>query len=79
MGREDLLHWLIAEGIRRDSYVFSGDFGSETYVLRESPAGWEVFYSERGHKRSHREFASESDACEYFRNLIDTDGSVRLR
>jgi hypothetical protein len=63
--------------IRRDAYDFSGDFGSEAYVLRESPEGWEVYYSERGQKRSHREFSSEDEAGEFFRALIVNDVSAR--
>lgn len=79
MDRTALLDWLVEEGVRRDAYDFSGDFGSETYVLRETSSGWEVFYSERGQKRVHREFVSEEAACKYFRSLIDTDASARQR
>lgn len=75
--RTALLDWLVAEGVRRDAYDFSGDFGSEAYVLRAAASGWEVFYSERGQKRALREFALEEAACEYFRSLIDTDASTR--
>ncbi|ALJ13699.1 hypothetical protein LH19_12535 [Sphingopyxis macrogoltabida] len=77
MNRPALLEWLPTQGIRRDAYDFSGDFGSETYVLRECPKGWEVYYSERGQKKSHREFSSEHEAGEFFRTLILNDASTR--
>jgi len=58
--------------------VFQGS-SDECYCLKDTPSGFVTFYSERGKHVSEREFAAETEACEYFLQWVLHDSSVRRR
>ena len=63
---EELKKQLDAIGVPDDLYsLLIGGFPNEAWCLIKNEDDWEVYYSERGNKRGARQFASESDACEY--------------
>ena len=45
-------------------------FPNEAFCLARNDTGWEVYYSERGHKRDPIQFEKESAACEYLYNEL---------
>lgn len=48
-----------------------GGFPNEAFCLIEIEDGREVYYSERGKKNGIKQYASESEACEYmYKKLI---------
>ena len=68
---EELKNQLDAIGVPDDLYsLLIGGFPNEAYCLIKNENGWEVYYSERGNKRGTRQFASESDACEYLEERV---------
>ncbi|MEU5726368.1 hypothetical protein [Micromonospora sp. NPDC047738] len=76
--RADLEIVLPREGFAPDSYRLPGGIGAnECYVLDLGPAGWEVYYSERGVKGSLRVFRTEGEACAYFLELLRRDLTTR--
>lgn len=75
MNRTQLIASLKSLGVRDDAYSLDGT-RDEAYCLDHSSAGWTVYYSERGLKSGMRLFASESEACEYLKLLLSTDGSA---
>ncbi|WP_018801467.1 hypothetical protein [Salinispora arenicola] len=78
--RADLEIVLPGEGFAPDSYRLYGGFGvGECYVLDHGPAGWEVYYSERGTKGGLRVFRTEGEACGYFLDLLRRDPTTRQR
>jgi hypothetical protein len=78
--RADLQVILPREGFPPDSYRLFGGFGAgECYVLDHGPAGWEVYYSERGTKSSLRVFSTQGQACRYFLDLLRDDPTTRSR
>lgn len=78
--RADLEIVLPREGFAPDSYRLYGGFGAgECYVLDHGPAGWKVYYSERGTKGGLRVFRTEGEACGYFLDLLRRDPTTRQR
>lgn len=77
MNRNELSVVLSREGIRSDAYDLSGGCGDERYCLEVSQGVWSVYYSERGIQSGRRDFASESDACEYLFQILKNDPSTR--
>ena len=68
---EELKKKLDELNIQHDLYsLMIGGFPNEAYCLIKNEDGWEVYYSERGNKRGTRQFASESDACEYLEERL---------
>ena len=68
---EELKKKLDELNIQQDLYsLMIGGFPNEAYCLIKNEDGWEVYYSERGNKRGTRQFASESDACEYLEERL---------
>jgi len=67
-------------GINKRAYSFDGDLPDERYVLSQEPNEiWEVYYSERGNKNELRLFFSESDACQFFLDLLVKDPTTRRK
>ncbi|SCY45835.1 hypothetical protein SAMN02910451_02680 [Butyrivibrio hungatei] len=63
---EGLKKRLDAIGVPDDLYsLLIGGFPNEAYCLIKNGEGWEVYYSERGHKSGVQQFVNESEACEY--------------
>ena len=62
MTREELRRELDANGVHADAYDFDKTQKDEVYCLEEHPAGWTVYYRERGLRRDERTFDSEHDA-----------------
>ena len=77
MNKAQLVEALRNEGIRDDAYDLTGGHQSETYTLGEADGDWFVYYSERGTESGKREFASESEACEYILELLRKDPTTR--
>jgi len=69
----ELRERLIGEGFSLRCCSLDETPKEETYCLVGTSTGWEVFYLERGVKRSKQEFASESDACEFFYGWLARD------
>jgi hypothetical protein len=71
------------EGVSPRSYSFTDDDIGEVYRIAEINdmlgLGWEVYYSERGNKNSLLVFRTESEACDYFLDMILPDSTTRLR
>ena len=78
MDKETLLQDLRKEGIREDAFDLDGRHLSETYTLSESCGRWLVYYSERGLEAGKKEFATQSEACEYLLNLLKNDPTTRM-
>ena len=78
MDKETLLQALRKEGIREDAFDLDGRHLSETYTLSESYGRWFVYYSERGVESGRKEFATQSQACEYLLNLLKNDPTTRM-
>ena len=76
--RAELAALLLRERFRPDCYRLHGGLGAgECYVLDHTPAGWEVYYSERGMKGSLRVFGTEGDACTHLLGLLRRDPLTR--
>ena len=66
------------EHFRADSYDLNVGNGTEQLVLSHQQNGkWTVHYSERGLQTGKREFATESEACEYLLRLLREDPTTR--
>ena len=62
------------KNIPKDAYhiIYYGgyEYPSESYCLNIVNGKYEYYYSERGHKNCLIEFDNETEACEYFYNLM---------
>ena len=76
---DDLIRLLKESKIRPDAYNIGSHEDSEVYVLKPCSAGWETFYSERGHKNERRVFMTEAEACRYFYDWICQSSTTRQR
>lgn len=56
--------------VPKDMYSLNGGLPSEAYCINKIEGYWEVYYSERGQKSSLKVFQTESEACEYFLNIL---------
>ena len=65
--------------IREDVYVINGDLSDESLCLLSSGEKWNVFYYEKGEQINKQIFESESDACEYFLNILLDDPTTRKK
>lgn len=66
----ELKELLIKQHIPKDAYSFKGGLPNEQYCLAYNGTEWEAYYSERGRKSGLVFFDSESEACEYFYNIL---------
>ncbi len=74
---EEFPAWATAHGVDPASFTLGGE-RNETYCLLELGNGdWEVFYSERGHRRSARIFASDRAAFVFLKQLLLHDPTTR--
>jgi hypothetical protein len=73
----DAQRQLKASGIRDDAYLIGDGHPSEAYVLTRRGAVWRVYYSERGLETGAVDFATETEACEYFVELLRSDRTAR--
>lgn len=51
---------------------------TEKYCILKEGEVWEVYYSERGHKRNIAQFQNENEACWHLLHLLEQDKSVWL-
>lgn len=65
MNKNDLQKVLDGEGFRPDCYDLDGGLLPERLTLAKEETTWAVYYSERGEQTGKRQFATESEACEY--------------
>jgi len=77
VNRQDLLEILREELIRDDAYDLEGGHVPEVYTLGEAHGRWFVYYSERGLETGRRDFASESEACQYLLEVLRKDPTTR--
>jgi len=78
MNKQDLLEALHKEGIPDDAYDLSGGHSPEVYTLAEAYGRWFVYYSEKGLESGKKEFATETEACEYFLNDLRNDPTAHM-
>jgi hypothetical protein len=77
MTKQELRDVLHREGFRESSFDLDGGLLSERYTLARDRQTWSVYYSERGLQTGKRNFATESDACEYLLNELRQDPTTR--
>ena len=70
MTTRELGQALVAVGAPAHAYSLTGGLPNEAYCLDGTGAGWQVYYSERGNKNSIASFDNESEACQFFLELI---------
>ena len=68
---------LAKAGVASRAFCIGEPVCDEAYCLLETPAVWEVFYSERGIKRSLRTFTTQNEACAYIFEVICKDPTAR--
>lgn len=78
MKRDELGQRLKREGVRPEAYDFEGTQKDEVYCMEETPAGWVVYYRERGLRRDEHLFSSESDASRFLLELVLRDPTTRV-
>ena len=78
MNRQELREALRGERIRDDAYDLDGGHLPEKYTLGEANGKWFVYYSERGLESGRKEFASETEACEYLLNKLKKDPTAHV-
>ena len=61
--RQALGELLAQRGVPSERYSLWGDHGAERWVIDNRPAGWVVFYAERGAEQESRRFDTEGEAC----------------
>jgi hypothetical protein len=79
MNKSELAQTLKQEGFRPDAYDIEGAGQDERYCLRELHSVWSVYYSERGLQSGKKDFGSESEACDYFLQLLRKDATTRAK
>jgi hypothetical protein len=84
MDRSSLRKFLDREGIDPRAYGLDGPEGlpvedrEERYFLDETPAGWSVYYWERGVRSGEQLFDSEQEACSHLIDLLLRDPTTRM-
>jgi hypothetical protein len=65
-------------GVNRTAYRVGvhGQGNSDAIVLEETPKGFEVYYTERGHNSPMASFANEDEACDYALEQLTKDESM---
>lgn len=81
MKRSELADWLQASGFSSSFYSLDlNDLPFEGYVLDKADDRWVVYFSERGHTRDIANFAHETDACDFFIQIMERNyGDARKR
>lgn len=77
MNRLELCAALEAEGVSPDAYDLTDQGKNEAYVLRKTPLGWTIFYSERGSERDVETYGTEAEACERLLITLRNDPTTR--
>lgn len=77
MDRSALKAVLDSEDVDASAYSLTGGMPFEAYVLECNPAGWSVFYSERGQRSGEVAFQTEEEACAHLLELILRDSTTR--
>jgi len=70
MDRSELAGVLASEGFAPDSYALHGSDRNDTLNIEQQGSKFVVYYSERGTRNVLHEFPTESEACDYFLNLM---------
>jgi hypothetical protein len=85
MDRSSLRQFLDREQIDPRSYGLEGASGlpvqdrEERYFIEQGPAGWSVYYWERGLRSGEQSFDTEDEACHHLLDLLLRDRSTRMR
>ena len=79
MDIKELKGFLENKCVPPDSYTIGGGLPNEQYCIYEDVLNkkWEVYYSERGNKSGLKIFEGESEACNYFVDILRQDGFFR--
>lgn len=72
----ELKQLLVASGVSDEAYALTGGHPNEAYVLDFDGRHWRVYYCEKGIESGTKEFTSESDACEYLREVLVKDSTT---
>lgn len=70
MDRSELAGVLASEGFAPDSYALHGSDRNDTLNIEQQGSKFVIYYSERGTRNVLHEFPTESEACDYFLNLM---------
>ncbi|HQF94327.1 MAG TPA: hypothetical protein PLS46_09215 [Microthrixaceae bacterium] len=71
MNKDDLRDWLKSHQVNELLYSLDGGSGPDTVILDQPRLRtWDVYYSERGNRSLERTFSVETEACEYFMDLL---------
>jgi hypothetical protein len=68
MDRNSLREILDRENVDPRFYTFGVWNPWDQYCIEEGPAGWSIFFAERGMRQNERLFDTEDEAC---RELLD--------
>jgi hypothetical protein len=79
MDRASLRELLDRENVDPRAYAFGGSNPDEQYCLEEEPAGWHVYYAERGLRRNERVYDDEDEACRDLLDRVLRDSTTRRR
>jgi hypothetical protein len=71
--RESAAALLEAKGVSSVWYSVNGAQVFDGIVLRQTPEGWAVFYTERGHDSAPTTHMSEASACQSLVELLLND------
>jgi hypothetical protein len=70
MNKTKLQEVLNREEFNPRVYGLDGGMPDERLVLSDERSQWCVYYSERGRRTDEKCFKTETEACEYFINLL---------
>ena len=77
MNRSECRELLIREGFPENCFDLNGGRNDETDTIGETSYGmWCFYYFERGIEGSRRDFATESEACEYLVATLRRDNAL---
>ena len=76
---QELRDRLRAEGVDDRAVSIDGSVRDESYCIVEEPAGWQVFYSERGRRNSLTSFLTFVEAAGHLLSVVLGDPTTRWR
>lgn len=77
MTLKQLKRYLMLHRVPGYVYCLQGGLPSDQYCIGKEGEAWQVYYSERGSKIGLVQFDSESEACQYFQDLMIEDGYIK--
>jgi len=78
MTMDELKNALDRAKVDPEAYSLRGGMGwYDRYCIEQIGKRWRVYFAERGERQDEKEFATESEACEYLYNWILSDPTTR--